>query len=112
MIAEGCVRVIAEGSDVWWWARCGVGVGDASAVRRGWNGFLADFADCAEWLEQHLHCDVVFLILEVGAEECTKIVLSMLSCEDDEHGTEFVEDLHKFSGFGSGFVVHVFWCDG
>ena len=30
---------------VQWWAGCGVGM-----VARRWDGFLADFAECAEWL--------------------------------------------------------------
>ena len=62
MIAEGWGTYGVSG--VQWWAGCGV-----SMVARGWDGFLADFAECAEWLEQHLHSDVVFLILEVCAEK-------------------------------------------
>jgi len=52
----------------------------------------------------HLHPGIVFFVLEVSAKKCTKIVLGIFGCEEDEHGSEFVEDVHEFSGVVGDFV--------
>jgi hypothetical protein len=58
-----------------------------------------------------MHNGVVFLVVKVGAEECTENMLGMLGCEQDEHGTDFIKGFHELCSVDGNFVGNGLWFD-